>query len=105
MASRPCANSATSPANGGARPATSDRCPVLSSETAYCHDAVKIVQCNRQRSREQIALLNADKSVTAAEKKYYLAQLEDGLKNAKPVQFKGNIALVLKYFDKLPALM
>ena len=27
------------------------------------------------------------------------------LKTAKPVQFKENIALVLKYFDKLATLM
>jgi len=29
-------------------------------------------------------------------------QLEAALKDAKPIQFKENIALVLKYFDKLP---
>jgi hypothetical protein len=34
-----------------------------------------------------------------------LAQLEAALKNARPVQFKENIALVLKYFDKLAPLM
>jgi hypothetical protein len=34
-----------------------------------------------------------------------LAQLEAALKNAKPIQFKDNIALVLKYFDKLAPLM
>ena len=31
-------------------------------------------------------------------------QLEAALKNAKPIQFKENIALVLKYFDKLAPL-
>jgi hypothetical protein len=49
--------------------------------------------------------LKADKSVPEAEKKEGLAQLEAALKNAKPVQFKQNIALVLKYFDKLAPLM
>jgi hypothetical protein len=34
-----------------------------------------------------------------------LAQLEAALKNARPVQFKENIALVLKYFDQLAPLM
>ena len=34
-----------------------------------------------------------------------LAELEAGLKNTKPVQFKENIALVLKYFEKLVPLM
>ena len=40
-----------------------------------------------------------------AEKKEDLAELEAALKNAKPVQFKENISLVLKYFDKLAPLM
>ena len=30
-----------------------------------------------------------------------LAQLEAALKIAKPIQFKENVALVLKYYDKL----
>jgi len=34
-----------------------------------------------------------------------LVQLEAALKDAKPVQFKENIALVLKYFDKLAPIM
>ena len=34
-----------------------------------------------------------------------LAQLEAALQDAKPVQFKQNIALVLKYFDKLASIM
>jgi hypothetical protein len=55
--------------------------------------------------KQEIASLKADKSVPEAEKKDYLVQLEDALKNAKPIQFKENITLVLKYFDKLPALM
>jgi hypothetical protein len=58
-----------------------------------------------EQIREQIASLKADNSVPEAEKKDYLAQLEDALKNAKPIEFKENIALVLKYFDKLPALI
>jgi hypothetical protein len=55
--------------------------------------------------REEIAVLKADKSVSDAAKKEDLAQLEAALKNAKPIQFKENIALVLKYFDKLLPLM
>jgi len=58
-----------------------------------------------EQIRQQIASLKADKSVPGAEKKDYLAQLQGALKNAKPIQFKENIALVLKYFDKLPPLM
>ena len=55
--------------------------------------------------KKQIAALKIDKSVSEAEKKEDLAELEAALKNAKPVQFKENIALVLKYFDKLAPLM
>ena len=55
--------------------------------------------------RKEIASLKADKSVPEAQKKEDMAQLEAALKSAKPIAFKENIALVLKYFDKLPALM
>ena len=34
-----------------------------------------------------------------------LSDLEAALKDAKPVQFKENIALVLKYFDQLVPFM
>jgi hypothetical protein len=51
--------------------------------------------------KKEIAALKADKSVPEAEKKDDLAQLEAVLKNTKPIQFKENIALVLKYFDQL----
>jgi hypothetical protein len=34
-----------------------------------------------------------------------LAQLEAALREVKPIQIKENIALVLKYFDKLTELM
>ena len=55
--------------------------------------------------KKQIAALKIDKSISEAEKKEELAELEAALKNAKPVQFKENVALVLKYFDKLAPLM
>jgi len=58
-----------------------------------------------ERVREEIAALKADKSVSDVAKKEDLAQLEAALKGAKPIQFKENIALVLKYFDKLPLLI
>jgi hypothetical protein len=57
-----------------------------------------------EQIRKEIAALKADKSVSEAEKKEDLAQLEAALKAAKPIQFKENIALVLKYFDKLAPL-
>ena len=58
-----------------------------------------------EQIKKEIAALKADKSVPEADKKEDLAQLEAALKNAKPVQFKENIALVLKYFDQLAPFM
>ena len=58
-----------------------------------------------EQLKKQIAGLKADKSVPEAEKKEELAQLDAALKNAKPIQFKENIALVLKNYDKLAPLM
>jgi hypothetical protein len=58
-----------------------------------------------EQLKKEIAALKADKSVSDADKKEGLAQLEAALKTAKPIQFKENVALVLKYFDKLSPLM
>ena len=58
-----------------------------------------------EQIKKEIAALKANKSISEAEKKQDLAQLEAALENAKPIQFKENIALVLKYFDKLAPLM
>ena len=58
-----------------------------------------------EQIKKEIAALKADKSVPEADKKEDLAQLEAALKNAKPVRFKENIALVLKYFDQLAPFM
>jgi hypothetical protein len=58
-----------------------------------------------EQIKKEIARLKADKTVAEAEKKQVMVQLEAALKSAKPIQFKENIALVLKYFDKLSPLM
>ena len=58
-----------------------------------------------EQIKKEIAALKGDKSVPESEKREDLAQLEAALKDAKPVQFKENVALVLKYFDKLAPLM
>jgi hypothetical protein len=58
-----------------------------------------------EQIRKQIAAIKADKSVPEGEKKDDLEDLEAALKTARPIQFKENIALVLKYFDKLAPLM
>ena len=60
----------------------------------------KFTEAPEQIKRE-ITALKTDKSVPEAQKKENLTQLQAALKNAKPVQFKENIALVLKYFDQL----
>src|SRR5205085_11937990 len=44
-------------------------------------------------------------SLSEAEKKEGVAQLEAALTMVKPIQFKENIALVLKYFDQLIPFM
>jgi hypothetical protein len=59
----------------------------------------------REQIKNEIAALKADKSIPDADKKEDLAQLEEELKYTKPIQFKENIALILKYFDKLTPLM
>jgi hypothetical protein len=59
----------------------------------------------KEQIRQQIAAIKSDKSIADAEKKEDLAQLDAALKGAKPIQFKENITLVLKHFDKLFQLM
>jgi hypothetical protein len=52
--------------------------------------------------RAQIAQLQADKKMPAKDKKEVLADLNDALKSPAPViENKGNIDLVVKYYDKL----
>jgi hypothetical protein len=57
------------------------------------------------RVREEIEALRADKSMPDAEKKKALPLLEASLKTAKPIQFKENITVVLKYFEQLSLLL
>jgi len=58
-----------------------------------------------EQIKQQIDAVRSDKSVPEVQKKENLAQLGTALEDAKPVQFKENIALVLKYYDKLTELM
>jgi hypothetical protein len=58
-----------------------------------------------EQIKKEIAALKDDKSVPESEKREDLAQLEAALKDAKPIQFKENIALVVKYFDRLVPFM
>jgi hypothetical protein len=53
--------------------------------------------------KKEIAEVQADKQMTANDKKETLAQLNDALKSVTPLQFPANIPLVVKYYDKLSA--
>jgi hypothetical protein len=56
--------------------------------------------------KSQIALVEADKKMSAKDKKEVLDDLNSALKQPEiPVQNKGNIDLVGKYFDKLASIM
>jgi hypothetical protein len=56
--------------------------------------------------KTQIAQVQADKSMSAKDKKDALADLNEALKNPPPaIQNKGNIDLVAKYYDQLAASM
>jgi hypothetical protein len=58
-----------------------------------------------EQIKDAIAALSSDKSLLEAEKKEGVAQLEAALTMVKPIQFKENVALVLKYFDQLIPFM
>jgi hypothetical protein len=61
---------------------------------------------NQAVIKAQIAQVQADKQMTAKDKKDALADLNDALKSAvQPIENKGNIDLVAKYYDKLAATM
>jgi hypothetical protein len=52
--------------------------------------------------KAQIAQVTSDKKMSAKDKKEALADLNEGLKQPQPaIANKGNIDLVLKYYDKL----
>ena len=53
--------------------------------------------------KQEIASLQANNKIAAADKKAEIGELNDELKSITPVKFKVNIDLVLKNFDKLAA--
>jgi hypothetical protein len=56
--------------------------------------------------KAQIAQIQADKKMSAKDKKDALADLNSALKTPEPaIENKGNIDLVAKYYDKLAAIM
>jgi hypothetical protein len=54
--------------------------------------------------KKDIAALQADKTMKPADRKKALEALNQELSEVQPVQHQGNIALVLKYYDKLSAI-
>jgi hypothetical protein len=61
---------------------------------------------NEAAIKAQIAEVQADKKMSPKDKKEALADLNEALKSpAPPIQNKGNIDLVGKYYDKLAAIM
>jgi hypothetical protein len=56
--------------------------------------------------KAQIAQVQADKKMSAKDKKDAIADLNQALKAPEPpLQNKGNIDVVTKYYDKLAAIM
>ena len=53
--------------------------------------------------KKQIAEVQADKAMPAADKKQALAEMNEALKTIQPVKIPANIELVIKYYDKLLA--
>ena len=76
--------------------------PLTGVAAAGGREMVEGTQFWFEQIKNEIATLQGDQSVPEAEKRDGLMQLEAALKDAKPIQFKENIALIVKYFDKLP---
>jgi len=55
--------------------------------------------------KKEIDEVNADKSISAEEKKDLLEELNESLKSAVTVQNLSNVDLVRKYYDQIDALM
>jgi hypothetical protein len=55
--------------------------------------------------RQQIADVEADKSIPAAEKKQMLDEFKEALKQVVPLRHPGNIDLVKKYYDKIDEVL
>jgi hypothetical protein len=54
--------------------------------------------------KNELAEINADKTMRPIEKKAAIKEVKDLLKAVEPVKFPENIALVTKYFEKLSAV-
>ena len=59
----------------------------------------------RDAIQAEIAEVTADPTIAAAEKKRMLHELNEALKSAVSVKYPSNIDLVLKYYDKIDAVL
>ena len=55
--------------------------------------------------KQEIAQVQADKKMSANDRKEALSQLSDELKSVTPLQFPANVDVVSKYYDKLSEAM
>ena len=55
--------------------------------------------------RQRIDEVGKDASMTEAQKKQALAELNEELKTARPLQFPGNIELVKRHYDRIVAVL
>ena len=55
--------------------------------------------------KKRMEAVKADKSLSDADKKQVLEDLDEALKDAKPIQFPSNIELVKKHFDKIKSTL
>jgi hypothetical protein len=55
--------------------------------------------------KREIAAVNADKKIPAAEKKEILQELRDALTSMPKMEFPGNVDLVVKNYERLKPLM
>ena len=53
--------------------------------------------------KQQIAEVQADRSISVKEQQEALRELNEALKAAQPIQFRGNIELVKKHYDAIEA--
>ena len=58
-----------------------------------------------EQIKGRIAELKADKSMPQKERDEQLADLAEAAKTAKPVQFRENIDLIKKHWDKIDAVL
>ena len=78
----------------------------ISMVMAGIDPATKKYVGNEAVIKAQIAEVQADKKMSAKDKKEALDDLNDALKHPAPtIENKGNIDLVVKYYDKLAPIM